>query len=199
MCIRDSRSGVYVVPASHPWDLELSSNLINPTMREQIIPQVIDHFGRLDILVNNAGALGLNLHDSLELMVVAPHDLSQRAAGCMLDGGHIVNVLSISAFQGARNISEYIAAKHALLGLTRAMAIELAPKIHVNAIAPGHIETDMLAQMTPERRAFLESITPAGRFGRPEEVADALMYLINSTYIYGQTIVVDGGWLVKNG
>jgi NAD(P)-dependent dehydrogenase (short-subunit alcohol dehydrogenase family) len=114
-------------------------------------------------------------------------------------GGHIVNILSTAAFQGARNITGYVAAKHGLLGLTRAMAVELAPKIHVNAIAPGITETDMIADMTPERRALLESITPAGRFCKPEEIADALMYILNSTGIYGQTITVDGGWLVKNG
>jgi 3-oxoacyl-[acyl-carrier protein] reductase len=115
------------------------------------------------------------------------------------DGGHIVNVLSTAAFQGARNIAGYVAAKHGLLGLTRAMAVELAPRIHVNAIAPGLVETDMTKDIPADRRALLESITPSGRFCKPEEIADALMFLVNSTGIYGQTITVDGGWMVKNG
>ena len=89
--------------------------------------------------------------------------------------------------------------KHGLLGVTRALAIELAPDIHVNAVAPGLIDTDMTKDIEPERRALLESITPAGRFGQPEEIADAVMFLANSTFIYGQTIIIDGGWMCKNG
>jgi 2-deoxy-D-gluconate 3-dehydrogenase len=135
-------------------------------------------------------------------MVKTPFYMSQLAAGHMLAtkrSGHIINILSTSAFQGARNISGYVVAKHALLGLTRAMAVELAPTIRVNAVAPGLTETDMTKDITPERRALLESITPAGRFVQPAEVADAVMFLINSTAIYGQVITVDGGWMCKNG
>lgn len=167
--------------------------------------------GGLDILVNNAGnqhhepTLGLRRPEwdyQIELMLTAPLDLSQQAAKHMLanGGGHIVNILSTSAFQGARNIAGYVAAKHGLLGLTRAMAIEWAPLIHVNAIAPGLTDTDMTREnIGPERWALLESITPAGRFVQPDEVAEALMYLVNSTAVYGQTIVVDNGWSCKNG
>jgi NAD(P)-dependent dehydrogenase (short-subunit alcohol dehydrogenase family) len=179
--------------------------------RFRLISNVADALGGLDVLVNNAGTQGhaqftdvaySQWNYQLELMLTAPFDLSQQAAKYMLahDGGHIVNVLSTSAFQGARNIAPYVAAKHGLLGLTRTMAVELAPKIRVNAIAPGLTDTDMThAYITPERRALLESITPAGRFGKPEDIAGALLYLINSEFVYGQTIVVDGGWLAKNG
>jgi NAD(P)-dependent dehydrogenase (short-subunit alcohol dehydrogenase family) len=179
--------------------------------RSRIIHKVIAELGGLDILVNNAGCqyhapvVGyepFRWDYQIEVMLTAPFHLSRAAAIHMLThgGGHIVNILSTSAFQGARNISGYVAAKHGLLGLTRAMAIELAPLIHVNAIAPGLVDTAMTASYIPlQRRELLESITPAGRFGKPDEIAGALMYLIQSEFVYGQTIVVDGGWLAKNG
>jgi 3-oxoacyl-[acyl-carrier protein] reductase len=191
-------------------ELYIQADLSRPEARFGIIRSVVEQFGGLDILVNNAGAQAhapfLNYNCSqwnyqIELMLTAPMDLSQQAARHMLThgGGHIINILSTSAFQGARNISAYVAAKHGLLGLTRAMAIELAPTVRVNAVAPGLTDTDMVREyITPERRTLLESITPAGRFGKPEEVADAVLYLSRSTYIFGQTITVDGGWSVKN-
>jgi len=172
------------------------------------VRQTIDRFGGIDILINNAGhnisapfvEYG-DLNDDLRLMVETPFYLSQQASRYMLahGGGHIINILSTSAYQGARNVSGYVVAKHALLGLTRALAVELAPLIRVNAVAPGLVDTGFTAHITGERRALLESITPAGRFVQPSEVADAVMFLINSTAIYGQVITVDGGWMVKNG
>jgi 2-deoxy-D-gluconate 3-dehydrogenase len=180
------------------------------TMREGVIETVLQKFGGIDILVNNAGSQYSNsvldyqkwdYINSFMLMNYTPFVLSQTAARHMLahNGGHIINILSTAAFQGARNIVGYVAAKHGLLGLTRALAVELAPKIAVNAIAPGLTNTDMTLGIDPERRALLESITPAGRFCEPDEIAAALMFLVNSTGIYGQTITVDGGWMVKNG
>ena len=178
--------------------------------RHGLIGDVVDMLGGLDILVNNAGAqvqqpiLTYEMtawREQLELLLTAPFDLSQQAAKYMQahGGGHIVNILSTAALQGARNIAGYVAAKHGLLGLTRAMAIELAPDIHVNAVAPGLTDTDMTMAIEPDRRELLNSITPAGRFGKPEEIADAVMYLVNSSFVYGQTIIVDGGWMAKNG
>jgi 2-dehydro-3-deoxy-D-gluconate 5-dehydrogenase len=192
-------------------ELYIQADLSKHNERCDIIPLVIETFGGLDILVNNAGAQAHALavdytpqqwNYQIELMLTAPFDLSQQAARYMLanDGGHIINILSTSAFQGARNISAYVAAKHGLLGLTRAMAIELAPRIRVNAVAPGLVTTDMTKEYIPEdRQRFLESITPAGRFGKPEEIAEAVMFLIRSEFVYGQTITVDGGWIAKNG
>jgi NAD(P)-dependent dehydrogenase (short-subunit alcohol dehydrogenase family) len=173
------------------------------------VTRVISELGGLDILVNNAGCNSSipfleydNLESDLDLMVKTPFYMSQLAAAHMQatkHNGHIINILSTSAFQGARNVSGYVTAKHALLGLTRAMAVELAPMIRVNAVAPGLTETDMTANITQERRELLNSITPAGRFVQPAEVADAVMFLINSTAIYGQVITVDNGWMCKNG
>jgi NAD(P)-dependent dehydrogenase (short-subunit alcohol dehydrogenase family) len=189
-------------------DLYIEHNLIDLVDDRFIQRRIIDIFGRIDILINNAGAQEQAkftdypyLENDLDLMVVAPFYLSQQAARYMLGngGGHIINILSTVAFQGGRNISGYVVAKHALLGLTRAMAIELAPLIHVNAIAPGLIETDMTSNITDERKELLNSITPAGRFGTPAEVADAVMFLLGNAFMYGQVVTCDGGWMCKNG
>ena len=169
----------------------------------------IPRIGKVGVLVNCAGEQNFFpaakypkdklIHD-LELMTLVPLRLAQMVYPYMSQhGGHIINILSTSAFQGARNIVGYVAAKHALLGITRCLAIEWAPKIHVNAVAPGFTETRMTANLAPERRALLESITPSGRFSTPEEIADAVLFLVHSTNIYGQVITVDGGWMVKNG
>lgn len=191
-------------------DMNICADLTHLHERYGLIQKVVDGLGGLDILVNNAGEQysrdvveyeRTEWDRQLELMLTAPFDLSQQAAKYMRahSGGHIVNILSTAAFQGARNITGYIAAKHGLLGVTRAMSIELAPEIHVNAVAPGLIETDMTKHMNGARRELLESITPAGRFGKVEEVADAVMFLVNSTFLYGHVVMVDGGWMVKNG
>jgi 3-oxoacyl-[acyl-carrier protein] reductase len=191
-------------------DLFLPCDLTDELRRFTVVQRVIDTLGGLDVLVNNAGVQAhtpfveyplSTWNTQLDLMLTAPMILSQQAARWMLDhdGGHIINILSTSAFQGARNIAGYVAAKHALLGLTRAMAIELAPKIRVNAVSPGLTSTSMTDQyITADRRRLLESLTPAGRFCMPEEIADAVMYLVSSTAVYGQTVTVDCGWAAKN-
>lgn len=178
--------------------------------RFKLMDKFIKDNGGIDLLVNNAGHQFFakateykmtQLRDDLALMLTAPIELSQYAAAWMLNhkGGHIINVLSTSAFQGARNILGYVTAKHGLLGATRTMAIEFAPSVHVNAVVPGLTETDMTKQYIDcDRKKFLNSITPAGRFCKPEEIADAVLFLAKSTAIYGQTVTVDGGWLCKN-
>lgn len=179
--------------------------------RHDVIQRVVTEGGTIDLLVNCAGeqcfhpALeypATEWEHNLALMMTAPFELSQQAAKWMLKhgGGHIINILSTSSFQGARNVAGYVAAKHGLLGITRALAIEWAPLIHVNAVAPGLTDTDMTAQyITPEKRKQLEAITPGGRFCTPEEIASAVVWLAGSTAMYGQVITVDQGWMAKNG
>lgn len=190
-----------------PGDLYVQADIRSPALRLHVIHRCLEELGGLDILVNNAGEQGhmpavdlldIELRAALDLMLVAPFDLSQRAY--RVGAKHIINILSTSAFQGARNIAPYVAAKHGLLGLTRSLAIEWAPNVRVNAVAPGLTETDMTATYIPDdRRRVLESITPSGRFSQPGEIADAVMFLVNSTNIYGQVVTVDGGWMCKNG
>ena len=188
-------------------DLYLMADLSKVHDRFRLIDKVCDALGRLDVLVNNAADMySASVREyamtrwqaQLDLLLTAPFDLSQQAAKRM-KSGHIVNILSTASMQASRNQAGYIAAKHGLLGLTRALSLEFAPDIRVNGVIPGFIETDMNKDIIGERKALLHSLTPAGRFGTAAEVAAAVMFLVHSTYIYGQTIVVDGGWMVKNG
>lgn len=212
--LRECSHQVAVVSRSTPdhdeYDLHIRADLSYPGDRYGIVQTVVAKLGGFDLLVNNAAEQFFSpaadyaataFDKSFAVMVSAALDLCKQAYPFMnARGGHIVNILSTTAFQGARNIVGYVTAKHALLGLTRALAVEWAPKIHVNAVAPGNTETDMVnALMSAERKEFIKSITPFGRFCRPEEIADAVVFLCQSTAIYGQVITVDGGWLAKNG
>ena len=110
----------------------------------------------------------------------------------------VVFVSSVLAFDGSRNGAHYAAAKSAIVGLARSLARELAPKIRVNIVAPGAIDTAILAGDTPERRSERERAIPLGRVGRPEEVAEAIAFLVSdrASYMSGATVHVNGGvWI----
>lgn len=159
---------------------------------------------RLDVLVNNAGVFDVidfdaltedDLRRAVEINTIPVLTLSQAAARRMPEGGRIINIAS-RAWLGGRRIAHYVASKAAVVGLTRAMALDLAPRgILVNAVAPGVIETAMLEAWDAPARAALAARQPVGRLGRPEEVAAAVAFLADprTGFITGQTIVVDGG------
>ncbi|SDM73959.1 3alpha(or 20beta)-hydroxysteroid dehydrogenase [Streptomyces sp. cf386] len=182
------------------------------------VAAVKQEYGRMDGLVNNAGILRFNS------LVDTPLDefmqvVRVNQVGCFLgiktvapemeDGGTIVNTASYTAVTGMAAVGTYAATKHAILGLTRVAALELAPRnIRVNAMCPGAIDTAMSnpAQLDPNAdlegmsRALDElyrKLVPLGRIGRPEEVARLALFLTSddSSYITGQPFVVDGGWL----
>jgi 2-deoxy-D-gluconate 3-dehydrogenase len=116
--------------------------------------------------------------------------------------GRIINIASMLSFQGGIRVPAYTAAKSALLGLTRAMANELAPlHINVNAIAPGYMATDNTRALRddPQRNAEILARIPAARWGTPEDLAGAVVYLASpaSTYVHGTVLTVDGGWLAR--
>lgn len=167
----------------------------------------------VDILVNNAGTISrapLRDHGDdrwnqvMRLNLDAPFVLSRALSGPMAErgSGKIIAIASLLSFQGGINVVSYTAAKHGLVGVTRAMANELAPHgVQVNAIAPGYISTDNTKPLRedPDRnRAILERI-PAGRWGTPQDLVGAAVFLASpaSDYVNGHVLVVDGGWLSR--
>jgi len=159
---------------------------------------------RIDVLVNNAGIFDViefddltsaDLRRMIEVNYIPVFTLSQEAARRMPGDGRIINIASRS-WLGARAIAHYAASKAAVVGLTRAMALDLAPRrILVNAIAPGVIETAILDAWDAEARAALALRQPIGRLGRPEDIAAAVGFLADprTGFITGQTLIIDGG------
>ena len=175
-------------------------------------------YGHVDGLVNNAGILRFNalLDTPLDefMQVVRVNQVGcflgvRTVAPELADGGTIVNTASYTGVTGMAAVGAYAATKHAIVGLTRVAALELAPRrIRVNAMCPGAIDTAMSnpAQLDPTADleetsraldALYRKLVPLGRVGRPEEVAHLALFLTSedSSYITGQPFVIDGGWL----
>jgi len=180
---------------------------------EPALKSVEEELGGIDILVNNAGNVSLSggvLNEKpedwdnvIETQLNAVFLLSKLSAQSMIrrKGGKIINIGSMYSFFGSGLIPSYSAAKGAIVQLTKSMAIELAPhNIQVNAIAPGWIETDMTAvvKSMPLNEEILLR-TPAGRWGRAEEIAGTAVYLASraSDFVTGDTIRVDGGYAIR--
>ncbi|MEU3887933.1 glucose 1-dehydrogenase [Streptomyces sp. NPDC029041] len=177
-----------------------------------------DAYGQVDGLVNNAGILRFNslLDTPLDefMQVVQVNQVGcllgiKAVAPEMADGGTIVNTASCTGLTGMAAVGSYAATKHAVIGLTRVAALELAGRgIRVNAVCPGAIDTPMAnpalldPDADPVRAAkgldrLYRKLVPLGRAGRPEEVARLALFLTSedSSYITGQPFVIDGGWL----
>lgn len=193
--------------------LYIPADLAKRTQRIGLIRQVIDHFGKIDILINNAGVQtkspiseykSRHWNNDIELLLTAVFDLSKQALNPMRmnGGGKIVNIASISSFQGARNISGYAAAKHGLLGLTKCLAIEFAPhNIQVNSVAPGQFNTGLFLKNTLNESQIndITSRIPEKRLGEIQDLIGAIHFLCSdaSNYITGISLPVDGGWLSR--
>ncbi len=168
-------------------------------------------FSGVDVLVNNAGTIARAPFETypleewnrlLSVNLTSPFLLSQHVVPFMKKQGRgkIIHVASLLSFQGGILVSAYAATKGGLAQLTKAMANELAPLgIQVNAVAPGYIETENTRPLRedPERNVAIRQRIPAGRWGRPEDVAGAIVFLASSAsdYVNGHVLVVDGGWL----
>lgn len=189
----------------------VSLDLLDSEARRRAVDRVMEELGGMDILVNNAGAAPFSapLAEThmpgwakyLTLLLTAQAALTQEVIRHWLEQGTrgvVINVASIYGFRGGPDISYYAAAKHGLIGLTRSLALELADKgIRVNALCPGWVETKMSTpEEQDEKRNRLGHI-PMGRWAAPEEMVGPALFLAGeaSSYMTGQTLVVDGGVL----
>jgi len=177
----------------------------------RLVEETVEHLGAIDILVNNAGTIRRSPaaeHPEEDWKAIIDVNLSsvfrltQHAGRHMLrrGSGKIINIASLLTFQGGIMVPSYAAAKGGVGQLTKAFANEWASKgVNVNAIAPGYMDTDNTEALkkNPERaRQILERI-PAGRWGRPDDLGGAAVFLASSAsdYVHGHVMVVDGGWL----
>ncbi|HJP90345.1 MAG TPA: 2-dehydro-3-deoxy-D-gluconate 5-dehydrogenase KduD [Pyrinomonadaceae bacterium] len=190
----------------------ISGDLSEPGTPKRLIDQTLERFGRIDILINNAGTIrrapAVDYSDDdwaavIEVNLTSVFRLSKLAGRQMIDrgrGGKIVNIASLLSFQGGITVPAYAASKGGVAQLTKALANEWAKHgINVNAIAPGYMRTANTAALQADEirnRQILERI-PAGRWGDPEDVAGAAVFLSSSAsnYINGHVLVVDGGWM----
>jgi 2-deoxy-D-gluconate 3-dehydrogenase len=177
------------------------------------VTEAIDELGGLDILVNNAGMIHRapavdypadKWNDVLAVNLDAVFHLSQNAGRHMLAQGHgrIINIASMLSFQGGVFVPAYAASKHAVAGLTKALANEWAASgVTVNAVAPGYMATDNTAAIRAdsERERSILARIPAGRWGTPADLQGTLVFLASnaSAYVTGAVVPVDGGWLVR--
>jgi len=182
-------------------------DVANFDQTQKIFQEILAKFDKIDYLINNAGlvkdnfllrmkeqdwdrVINVNLKGAFNcIKAVVKSMLKQKF-------GRIVNITSVVAFMGNIGQANYVASKAGLIGLTKSLARELAPKgITVNAVAPGFIETDMTASLPEKIKENMLKTIPLARFGKPEEVAEAVAFLISdkAAYITGQVIHVNGG------
>lgn len=185
----------------------LQADIADPDQARSMVEESLAHFEHLDTLINNAGMYPRNTIDQVE-----PADFERvvkvNAQGAFnvtkplvehlqeRGGGRIVNLSSILGARGSKHGTHYSSSKAAVLGFTKSLARELAPDgILVNAICPGAIETDMIAQDTDAKRRQREETIPMGRVGQPEEIAGVIAFLVgeDASYVTGETIHVNGG------
>ena len=211
-CHGNRRPATETAEGIGPMASAFRADLGSATGAEDLFQQVRDSLGRVDILVNNAGTihrdaaettsleswqqvLQVNLTSVFQLSQLMARDVMSRGA-C----GKIVNIASLLSFQGGIRVPAYAASKGGVAQLTKALANEWAPKgIQVNAIAPGYFattNTEALQADETRNRQILERI-PAGRWGQPEDLAGAAVFLCSaaSDYVTGTVITVDGGWM----
>ncbi len=174
---------------------------------DSLVGKLVEEWGRLDILVNNAGIIRDGLlatmsadqwRDVLETNLTSVFNFCQAVTRPMMSAryGRIVNMSSVAAEFGNKGQANYAASKGGVEGFTRCLAKELASRgVTVNAVAPGFIETDMTAAVRNAAEAEIKKAIPARRLGKPDDVAQAVLFLAgeNASYITGQVLKVDGG------
>lgn len=192
----------------------IKADLSSIDVIDGIMEQALDNFNRLDILVNNAGiirrseAIDFDVKDwddVININLKTPFFLIQAAAKHFISqksGGKIINIASMLSFQGGIRVVSYTASKHGIIGITKALANEWAQyNINVNAIAPGYMVTNNTEplRLDKERSSEITHRIPAGRWGLPEDLKGAVVFLASSAsdYLNGHILSVDGGWLAR--
>ena len=182
---------------------KVKAELLAPIAPRALVAAALESFGRLDVLVNNASAFfpvdvgQIELSHWEELMgsnLRAPLFISQEAAPELAKhAGSIINIVDIHAERPLKGYPLYSIAKAGLAALTRSFALELAPKVRVNGVAPGAIAWPEDGQFDPAERSRIVATTPLARVGSPEDIAQAVHFLACAPYVTGQIVAVDGG------
>jgi NAD(P)-dependent dehydrogenase (short-subunit alcohol dehydrogenase family) len=185
----------------------IAAHASDPIAARACVEQTLERFGRVDVLVNNAGTnpahgpvtaqdLG-RFAKTFEVNVWAPIAWTALVAEAWMaeHGGAVVNTASIGGLVVEPDLGVYNATKAALIHLTRQLAFELAPRVRVNAVAPGVVRTRLAELLWAEHEDRLRSAFPLGRIGEPTDVAEAIVFLASdaASWITGQTLVIDGG------
>ena len=185
--------------------LLVPGNVADIAEARSLVDTVLEHWGRIDVLVNNAGitrdTLLLRMKDEdwtdvIQTDLTGVFACTRAAVKPMMKQrfGRIINIASIAGILGNAGQANYAAAKAGVIGFTRSVAREMASRnITANVVAPGLVDTDLTEHMSKDAYEALMKQVPLGRAGRPEEVADAVWYLIQADYVTGQTLVIDGG------
>ena len=186
----------------------VGADVSDPDEAAELVGATADAFGGIDHVVNNAGIdqhvytadldpadfdriMDVNVNSAFTVTKAALPQLREST-----DNPSVTNVSSILAHTGAAIECHYAASKGALLSLTRSHAADFAPEIRVNAVAPGHVETDMTADRTPEEKREELADIPVARYGQPKDIADAVAYLRDASFVTGETLNVNGGELM---
>jgi len=209
----DNTASLEQIVAAGRRGLGLTFDIGRPESAAQIVAQTTEQLGQLDILINNAGmirraaAAETTLEDFsavLDVNLTGLWALAQAAGRVMLaqGSGKIINIASVLTFQGGVRVPAYTASKHAVAGLTKALANEWAARgINVNAVAPGYMITDNTQALRddPQRSRQILDRIPAERWGTPDDLLGAAIFLASraSDYVHGHVLVVDGGWLAR--
>lgn len=188
--------------------LAVKCDVSNAADVERLFALTAEEFGKVDVLVNNAGIYPFVAFEKMQesdwdkVMDVNLKSIflcSKEALKTMPEGGRIIDISSVASMMGFAGLVHYCATKGGVNGMVRALALEMAPKnITVNAVAPGAIQTPG-AQMSEEVTNQTLTMIPLARMGQPEDIANAVVFLASekSSYITGQVIVVDGGWMAR--
>lgn len=193
--------------------LLIAADVAAPGEAQRIVDETMAWKGGVHVLVNNAGtvvrASAVDISDEdwdrvVDLNLTGAFRVAQAAARVMVTqgAGKIINIGSVNSVLGAREVISYAASKGGLLQVTRAMASELARNgVQVNCILPGYFETDLTQRLQDDeaRYEMIRRRTPAGRWGQPEDLAGAVVYLASaaSDYVTGSTLTVDGGFIIS--